>query len=110
MESDKRTLFPRGFRYSIFLLRSFSLVTGLRQLNVNSLLTLLSSMMQTKNQTPRRDGEKIFSIVGVTMEDLYDEDPDLFVAGMAAGGSKVQNTGYGNSLFATLVSKQPFVV
>lgn len=30
-----------------------------------------------------------FAVVGVTMEDLYSSEGDLFIAGMAAGGSKV---------------------
>lgn len=47
-----------------------------------------------KAQKQDKQGEKgvihdAFAVVGVTMEDLYSSEGDLFVAGMAAGGSKV---------------------
>lgn len=53
--------------------------TGHLQLRVNSILTAL------KQYVPR----DAFFVMALTMHDLYDEPPDLFVAGMAAGNHRV---------------------
>ena len=52
---------------------------GRRQLEVGSLLALLRSL------APRR----ALCTIALTMQDLFDAPPDLFVAGMAAGAHRV---------------------
>jgi archaemetzincin len=62
--------------------------TGRYQTHVNGLLDELFTMKEDGKQ----GGvilDDAFSVVGVTMCDLYSCNADLFVAGMAAGGSKV---------------------
>jgi archaemetzincin len=62
--------------------------TGRYQTHVDGLLSELFELKEegSYNGTPLTDA---FSVVGVTMCDLYSCNSDLFVAGMAAGGSKV---------------------
>jgi len=65
----------------------FNKETGRRQLGVDALLTQLSALKRSKQfQSECPDG---LFVMAVTMEDLYSDEPDLFVAGMAAGGSGV---------------------
>jgi len=61
--------------------------TKKRQLNVNPILDLLANIR--KKREFQRTHNDCFCIMCVTLEDLYDDHPDLFVAGMANGGSKV---------------------
>ena len=61
--------------------------TGRRQVQVDSLLSQLAELRTSREFRDRYPDA--FCLVGVTLEDLYDTKPDLFVAGMAAGGSKV---------------------
>jgi predicted Zn-dependent protease len=42
-----------------------------------------------KGATPARAIHDAFAVIGITMEDIYSAPGDLFIAGMAAGGSKV---------------------
>jgi archaemetzincin len=59
------------------------------QLHVDPLLTELS-VIKEKLATSSSSGMLApFCVMGVTMVDLYSGEDDLFVAGMAAGGSKV---------------------
>jgi predicted Zn-dependent protease len=45
---------------------------------------------QTQNEVmPARAIHDAFAVIGITMEDIYSAPGDLFIAGMAAGGSKV---------------------
>lgn len=62
--------------------------TGRYQTHVEGLLCALSGQREEGSYggTSLQDA---FSVVGVTMCDLYSGATDLFVAGMAAGGSKV---------------------
>lgn len=61
--------------------------TGRRQLHVDPILSALSG--QFESHTFKADHPDAFCIMAITMEDLYSADSDLFVAGMAAGGSGV---------------------
>jgi hypothetical protein len=61
------------------------LETGLRQLQVNSILSSLNELRRSS----LIDAQNPFCVVGITMEDLFDTRSDLFVAGMAAGADKV---------------------
>jgi len=60
--------------------------SGRRQLKIDSILNTLSRIRNSKSFSMRKE---CFCLVGVTMEDLFDSRPDLFVAGFAFGGSKV---------------------
>jgi len=60
---------------------------GRRQIQVDSILRLLSAMRGSRSF--QKQHPDCFCLVGITMEDLFDTNPDLFVAGMAAGASKV---------------------
>ena len=53
--------------------------TGNRQLRVHSILTVLKKLMPS---------DALF-VIGLTMEDLFEDKTDLFVAGMAAGNHRV---------------------
>lgn len=60
---------------------------GRQQLLVDPLLHRLVSI---KNSNSFKQKHKdAFLLMALTMEDLYEEEPDLFVSGMAAGGSGV---------------------
>jgi archaemetzincin len=61
--------------------------TRRRQLHVDDILSLLSKKFQSRRFRARH--EDAFCLFAVTLEDLYSCDTDLFVAGMAAGLSKV---------------------
>jgi predicted Zn-dependent protease len=65
--------------------------TGRFQTHVDGLLTQLSAIREDGFPGGGSSGnvDDAFSVVGVTMCDLYSCNSDLFVAGMAAGGSKV---------------------
>lgn len=54
------------------------------QLHVDPVLSLLADYRATS-----AEGQACFCVMGITMEDLYSSPSDLFVAGMAAGGSNV---------------------
>jgi hypothetical protein len=58
------------------------------QLHVDPLLSELSVIKEKLAQSSSSGGAP-FCVMGVTMIDLYSGEDDLFVAGMAAGGSKV---------------------
>ena len=58
-----------------------------RQLFVDDVLWRLSEYKESA--AFHGDGDDAFCVMGITMEDLYSHQSDLFVAGMAAGGSKV---------------------
>jgi archaemetzincin len=58
------------------------------QTHVDGLLTEIAAVQEDGSY----NGQEIansFAVVGVTTSDLYSGDSDLFIAGMAAGGSKV---------------------
>jgi archaemetzincin len=59
---------------------------GRCQMHVDPLLLELSKM---REQIPEHKEHAPFCLMGVTMMDLFSHDTDLFVAGMAAGESKV---------------------
>lgn len=85
---NKRVYWVESDSKRRFLLRSrHDSGTKRRQIQVDSILTLLSSKRSS------RAFQKLYPdahcLVGITLEDLFDTKPDLFVAGMAAGGSKV---------------------
>jgi predicted Zn-dependent protease len=58
------------------------------QTHVDGLLTEISAVQEdgAYNGQPINNA---FAVIGVTTSDLYSDDSDLFIAGMAAGGSKV---------------------
>ena len=62
--------------------------SGRYQTHVDGLLTQLCTIRENEEYNGRNLSDA-FAVVGVTMCDLYSCDEDLFVAGMAAGGSKV---------------------
>jgi len=55
------------------------------QVHVDPLLSHMCAIRESMHQ----DVKECFCVMGVTMEDLYSANSDLFVAGMAAGGSNV---------------------
>lgn len=73
------------YRYE--LKARFDSKTGRRQLHVDPILHLLADMRNSK--AFKEKYPNAFCIMALTMEDLYSCPTDLFVAGMAAGGSKV---------------------
>jgi archaemetzincin len=73
------------FRYE--MTARFDEKTGRRQLHVDPILHLLSDMRNSKSFKEKH--KDAFCIMAFTMEDLFSCKTDLFVAGMAAGGSKV---------------------
>lgn len=58
------------------------------QCHVDGLLTEIAAVRDDGSYNGR-EISNAFALVGITMSDLYSGDPDLFIAGMAAGGSKV---------------------
>ena len=66
-------------KQKLLLQLRYNRTTGHRQLQVGSILTALRQLIPA---------DALF-VVALTMEDLYDENPDLFVAGMAAGNHRV---------------------
>lgn len=65
----------------------FHKAAGRRQMHVDPVLSLLSQQKESKGF--KEAFPDAFCIMAVTMEDLYSDPTDLFVAGMAAGGSHV---------------------
>jgi len=76
-----------GDKYKYKLTGRFDQKSGHYQLKVNPILSLLSTLRNSCDF--KAEHKDAFCIMGITLEDLYEEDPDLFVAGMAHGGSKV---------------------
>ncbi len=68
-----------------FALKFRSHACGRRQLQVDSLLDLLAGKKRLNSTFA-----DMFCLMGITMEDLYDEEPDLFVAGMVRCSSCVR--------------------
>lgn len=64
------------------------LASGRRQLHVEPILSKLAAQLESR-AFETAHGDDVACIMGVTLEDLYSHHTDLFVAGMATGGSHV---------------------